>query len=112
MIPVQDCPMNVLQVVWSALSDTRITTGTSYHVLKAIAEHADENGNIHPGADGQLITDPKVLAAKLGVSVNPIYKAFRTLRSLNYISWQEASRGVERTQGMSGKVSIIVPQAQ
>src|SRR5687767_660161 len=103
--------MPVAEVFVTALADHRIKTATEYHVLFAVGEHSDEVGNPQPDADGTLITDPKILAAKLGVTKTSIYKAFASLQTLGYIDWVKAG-GSARSRGISGSVRIIVPSSR
>lgn len=111
MISVEDTPLPIIKVVLAALADTRVNSLVAVRALAAIAEHADEHGNIQPDASGKLVTDPDVLAAKIGFSKNAIFLAYNSLQENGYISWQKAARGMERKRGITGRVRILVPSS-
>ena len=103
--------MPILNVVLTALSDSRINTLSAVRALAIMAEHADEHGNIQPDANGKVITDPDTLAAKIGISKNAVFHAYNALQENGYISWQKAARGMERKRGITGRVRILVPSS-
>jgi hypothetical protein len=99
--------MTIQSRIFDALRDTRITTGTAYHILMLLGLHADEAGNIGTTETGRLASEPEVIAAALGVSKDSVYKAFRRLEACGYLAWDRA-RGNERAEGVTGRVRILV----
>jgi len=100
--------MPIADVLMRALTDRRINSVAAIKILGVWGFHADEIGGIHPDEDGQQVTDPHVIAKKLGISRAGAFAAFGVLSELGYIEWDRAVRGAERTAGITGRVRIIV----
>jgi hypothetical protein len=111
MISVGSTPLPIINVVLTALSDTRLSTLSSVRALAVMAEYADEHGNIQPFPSGEMVTDPDIMSAKIGVTKNAIFNAYNALQDHGYIAWNKA-RGNERSRGITGRVRILVPSAQ
>jgi hypothetical protein len=93
----------------TALLDTQITSATAYHTIAYLGLHADETGAIVPDDNGQLASDPNVIAEALGVSRAAVFKSFIKLEAAGYIMWDRARRGDERAKGITGRVRLVLP---
>jgi len=99
--------MPVQKRILESLFDRRITAATAYHVHAHLGTLADENGIIHPDADGKYPSNPITIAHALGASKDAVWKAFTRLESLGYIEWDRAT-GADARAGVGGRVRIIL----
>jgi len=103
--------MSVATTIMRALTDNRfgLKSSAPLKVLGLWGWHADDLGAIHPDDDGQQVTDPKYISARLGISRAAVFTAFNVLSELGYIEWDRAERGSERVvTRVTGRVRIIV----
>ena len=101
-MPIQD-------VIYRAIFDPDIKH-ISLKALAAIGEQSDEHGKIAPFPNGEMITDPDVLASRIGVTKASIFNAYGNLARCGYIDWKKA-QGSKQAQGMTGRIRILVPSS-
>jgi CRP-like cAMP-binding protein len=98
----KEVPVAIALLALTVAADTKLP-GHAINIFAKWARRSDEHGNIFTS------TDPLEVAADLGLSRATVFRAYRALADGGYISWNRA-RGSERSQGVTGRVRIILPQ--
>jgi hypothetical protein len=98
----KEVPVAIALLALDVAADTKLP-GYAINVFARFARKADEHGNIF------ISTDPIEVAADLGLSRATVFRAYKALSDNGYIFWDRA-RGSERSQGVTGRIRLVLPK--